>query len=108
MESPAVPLPPFDLRQLRQFAVLAEELHFGRAAARLAMTQPPLTQAMQRLEGQLGVMLFERGQRRVRLSPAGEALLPLARRLLDEAGAIEAAVQAAAVGLTGRLRLAFV
>jgi DNA-binding transcriptional LysR family regulator len=100
--------PPFDLRQLRQFAVLAEELHYGRAAARLAMTQPPLTQAIQRLEGALGVVLFERSPRRVRLSPAGEALLPLARRLLDEAATVAAAVRAASEGSTGRLRLAFV
>ncbi len=100
--------PRFDLRQLRQFAVLAEECHFGRAAARLAMTQPPLTQAIQRLEAALGARLFERTQRRVALSPAGEVLLPLARKLLEGADALAAAVQAAAAGLSGQLRLAFV
>jgi DNA-binding transcriptional LysR family regulator len=99
---------PFDLRQLRQFAVLAEECHFGRAAARLAMTQPPLTQAILRLEAALGARLFERSQRRVALSPAGAVLLPLARRLLEEAAALAPAVQAAAAGLSGQLRLAFV
>ncbi|HYP32269.1 MAG TPA: LysR family transcriptional regulator [Burkholderiaceae bacterium] len=103
--------PTFDLRQLRQlrqFAVLAEECHFGRAAARLAMTQPPLTQAIQRLEAALGARLFERSQRRVALSPAGAALLPLARKLLDGADALAPAVRAAAAGLSGQLRLAFV
>lgn len=98
----------FDLRQLRQFAVLAEECHFGRAAARLAMTQPPLTQAIQRLEAALGARLFERSQRRVALSPAGAALLPLARKLLEGADALAPAVRAAAAGLSGQLRLAFV
>jgi len=98
----------FDLRQLRQFAVLAEECHFGRAAARLAMTQPPLTQAIQRLEAALGARLFERSQRRVALSPAGAVLLPLARKLLDGADALAPAVRAAAAGLSGQLRLAFV
>jgi DNA-binding transcriptional LysR family regulator len=99
---------PFDLRQLRQFAVLAEECHFGRAAARLAMTQPPLTQAIQRLEAALGARLFERSQRRVALSPAGAVLLPLARKLLEGAEALAPAVRAAAAGLSGQLRLAFV
>jgi DNA-binding transcriptional LysR family regulator len=99
---------PFDLRQLRQFAVLAEECHFGRAAARLAMTQPPLTQAIQRLEAALGARLFERSQRRVALSPAGAVLLPLARKLLEGADALAPAVRAAAAGLSGQLRLAFV
>ena len=98
----------FDLRQLRQFAVLAEECHFGRAAARLAMTQPPLTQAIQRLEAALGARLFERTQRRVALSPAGAVLLPLARKLLEGADALAPAVRAAAAGLSGQLRLAFV
>ena len=99
---------PFDLRQLRQFAVLAEECHFGRAAARLAMTQPPLTQAIQRLEAALGARLFDRSQRRVALSPAGAVLLPLARKLLEGADALAPAVRAAAAGLSGQLRLAFV
>jgi len=99
---------PFDLRQLRQFTVLAEECHFGRAAARLAMTQPPLTQAIQRLEAALGARLFDRSQRRVALSPAGQVLLPLARKLLDGADALAPAVRAAAAGLSGQLRLAFV
>lgn len=97
-----------ELRPLRQFVVLAEELHFGRAAARLHMTQPPLTQAMQQLERTLGARLFERTQRRVSLSPAGAALLPEARRLLAAAEAMPQLAQAAAAGLAGRLRLAFV
>jgi DNA-binding transcriptional LysR family regulator len=106
--TPAGPAAAFDLRQLRQFVTLAEECHYGRAAARLAMTQPPLTQAIQRLEAALGARLFERSQRRVALSPAGGALLPLARRLLEEAEALAPAVQAAAAGLAGQMRLAFV
>ncbi|MDP1690725.1 MAG: LysR family transcriptional regulator [Burkholderiaceae bacterium] len=97
-----------ELRPLRQFVAVAEELHFGRAAARLAMTQPPLTQAVQALERKLGVMLFARSRRSVMLTPAGHALLDEARRLLRAAVALPAAVQAAALGRTGRLRLAFV
>src|SRR3954469_21022779 len=93
--------PQFDLRQLRQFAVLAEECHFGRAAARLAMTQPPLTQAIQRLEAALGTPRFQRSQRRAALTPAGAALLPLARKLLEAADALAPAVRAAAAGLSG-------
>lgn len=97
-----------ELRPLRQFVAVAEELHFGRAALRLAMTQPPLTQAVQTLERTLGVPLFERSKRRVALTPAGQALLDEARRLLRSAEALPAAVQAAAHGRAGRLRLAFV
>ena len=73
-----------DLRVWRQFVVLAEELHFGRAALRLHMTQPPLTQAIAQLEATLDVRLFERSRRHVALSPAGEALLPEARELLAQ------------------------
>jgi DNA-binding transcriptional LysR family regulator len=97
-----------ELRPLRQFMVLAEELHFGRAAQRLHMTQPPLTQAIQQLERTLGARLFDRTQRRVALSPAGLALLPEVRRLLAAAEALPQQAQAAAAGLAGRLRLAFV
>ena len=97
-----------ELRPLRQFVAVAEELHFGRAARRLAMTQPPLTQAVQGLERALGVQLFERSKRTVALTPAGHALLEEARRLLRAAEALPAAVQAAALGQAGRLRLAFV
>jgi DNA-binding transcriptional LysR family regulator len=97
-----------DLRALKQFVVLADELHFGRAAARLHMSQPPLSMAMRKLEAHWGVRLFHRTQRTVRLAPAGEALLPLARSLLRDAEALEAAVQAAHHGQRGRLRLGFV
>lgn len=97
-----------ELRVWRQFVVLAEELHFGRAAQRLNITQPPLTMAMQALERRLGVPLFERTQRSVALAPAGRALLPEVRRLLSAAGDLPRQAQAAAAGLSGRLRLAFV
>jgi DNA-binding transcriptional LysR family regulator len=97
-----------DLRQLRQFVAVAEELHFGRAARRLHMTQPPLTQAVHGLEAALEVQLFERSKRSVALTPGGEALLARARRLLRAADDLPRAVKAAAEGLTGHLRLAFV
>ena len=97
-----------DLRQLRQFVAVAEELHFGRAAARLHMTQPPLSLAVQGLEAALGARLLERSKRSVALTPAGAALLLHARRLLEAADELPRAVQAAAAGLAGRLRLAFV
>lgn len=97
-----------ELRTLRQFVAVAEDLHFGRAAERLRMTQPPLSQAIQRLERALGAPLFARHQRSVLLSPAGAALLPEARRLLQAAEALPRLAQAAAAGLSGELRLAFV
>jgi DNA-binding transcriptional LysR family regulator len=97
-----------ELRTLRQFVAVAEELHFGRAAQRLRMTQPPLSQAIQGLERKLGAALFVRHQRSVRLSPAGAALLPEARRLLAAAESLPRLAQAAAAGLSGELRLAFV
>lgn len=97
-----------ELRQLRQFVAVAEELHFGRAARRLHMTQPPLTQAVRGLEAALGVLLFERSKRSVALTPAGDALLVHARRLLRAADELPRAVKAAADGLSGQLRLAFV
>ena len=97
-----------ELRLWRQFLTLAEELHFGRAAARLHMTQPPLSQAIQGLERQLGVPLFLRTRRSVALTPAGAALLAPAGRLLAAADELPRTAQAAAAGLAGQLRLAFV
>lgn len=97
-----------ELRLWRQFVTVAEELHFGRAALRLHMTQPPLTQAVQGLERALGVLLFARTRRSVALTPAGAALLPQVRRLLATADALPRVAQAAAAGLAGQLRLAFV
>jgi len=100
--------PLVELRLWRQFVAVAEELHFGRAAQRLHMTQPPLTQAIAQLERLLGVMLFERTKRSVRLTTAGEALVPQARELLARALSLRALARAAAGGEIGRLRVAFV
>ena len=97
-----------ELRQLRYFVTVAEELHFGRAARRLHMTQPPLSQTIMALEETLGAPLFERNRRGVALSAAGEALLPEARRLLEQAAGLAELVQRAASGASGRLSLAFV
>jgi DNA-binding transcriptional LysR family regulator len=97
-----------ELRQWRQFVALAEELHFGRAALRLHMTQPPLTQAIAGLEAALGVPLFERTKRSVQITPAGAALLPEVRELLARAQGLPELARAAAAGELGRLRLAFV
>jgi DNA-binding transcriptional LysR family regulator len=97
-----------ELRPLQQFVAVAELLHFGRAAERLHMSQPPLTQAVRKLEAQLGTPLFERTSRSVRLTPAGVALQASAQRLLAEAAALPAEIKAVADGLAGRLRLAFV
>ena len=97
-----------ELRLWRQFIAVAEELHFGRAASRLHMTQPPLTQAIAGLERALGVRLFDRTKRSVQLTAAGQALVPEARELLARALALPAHARAAAHGESGRLRLAFV
>lgn len=97
-----------ELRQLRYFVTVAEELHFGKAALRLHMTQPPLSQTIQALEQLLGAALFERNRRGVALTPAGIALLPQARRMLAQAQELPQLVQRAAAGEVGRLTLAFV
>jgi len=100
--------PLIELRLWRQFLAVAEELHFGRAARGLHMTQPPLTQGIAQLERLLGARLFERTKRSVRLTAAGEALLPQVRELLARARALPAQARAAAGGELGRLRIAFV
>jgi DNA-binding transcriptional LysR family regulator len=76
-----------ETRQLRYFVAVAEELHFGRAARRLGMAQPPLSRAIRELERQLGVRLLERTTRQVMLTPAGEVLLRDARTALDAVSA---------------------
>ena len=97
-----------ELRHLRYFAVLADELHFGRAAERLAISQPPLSVAIRQLEDSVGARLFERNSKQVRLTPAGQALRASARKLLRQAE--EAALEAreVAAGSAGRLRIGFV
>ncbi|WP_342049745.1 MULTISPECIES: LysR family transcriptional regulator [unclassified Cupriavidus] len=96
-----------DLRRLRYFVVLAETLHFSRAAARLNIAQPPLSHQIKVLEEELDAKLFERSNRRVELTPAGKALLPEALALLaqaDRASGIAASVQR---GELGELRVGF-
>lgn len=97
-----------DLRQWRYFVAVAEERHFGRAATRLSITQPPLSQAIRALEAALGVLLFVRTQRSVELSAVGAALLPEVRRLLAAADALPPLATSLARGEAGTLALAFV
>jgi DNA-binding transcriptional LysR family regulator len=96
-----------DPRLLRSFVVLAEELHFSKAAARLHMTQPALSQQIRRLELQLGVDVFERTRSSVRLSEGGRAILEPARNAVKAAKSVEETAAAVARGERGELRLGF-
>jgi DNA-binding transcriptional LysR family regulator len=96
-----------ELRKLRYFTVLAEELHFGRAAQRLHITQPPLSMAIQSLEEELQVRLFVRSPRRVTLTHAGGTFLEQARTLLARADDAVELARAADRGEVGRLRVGF-
>ncbi|WP_019060405.1 LysR family transcriptional regulator [Streptomyces prunicolor] len=94
-----------DLRLVRYFTVVAEELHFGRAAAVLHLAQPSLSRHVRRLEGELGVRLFDRTAQGTQLTEAGEAFLPRARALLRSAE--EAAALVRAVGQPSRVVVGF-
>jgi DNA-binding transcriptional LysR family regulator len=102
MERPELPLP-----QLHAFVVLAEELHFGRAAARMGIAQPPLSQQIRRLEGKVGHALFSRAPGPVTLTPVGRELLPAARRALTDLANGLTAARAIGSGRAGRLRIGF-
>ncbi|GAA3384038.1 LysR substrate-binding domain-containing protein [Cryptosporangium minutisporangium] len=97
----------FDLRHLEAFVAVADELHFGRAAARLRIAQPALSQQILRLEAALGVDLLVRERRRTALSPVGELFLVEARRTLEQARATEVIAERARRGHVGRLRVGY-
>src|SRR3954451_22647527 len=93
----------FDLNQLRCFVTVAEELHFGRAAARLNMTQPPLSRQIQVLEHIIDAPLLERTS----LTPAGRSFLPEARRILKLAESASQVARRIALGKSGSLKIGF-
>jgi DNA-binding transcriptional LysR family regulator len=101
------PRPELPLPQLHAFVVLAEELHFGHAAARLGIAQPPLSQQIRRLEEKVGHPLFHREPGRVTLTAAGRELLPAAQRALADLADGLAAARSAGSGATGLLRIGF-
>jgi DNA-binding transcriptional LysR family regulator len=94
-----------DVREARYFVAVAEELHFGRAAERLHMSQPPLSQAIKALEHRLGVRLLHRTTREVTLTTAGAVFLDACRTLVGASTAADAAVRQAADGQAGELRI---
>jgi DNA-binding transcriptional LysR family regulator len=94
-----------EVRQLRYFVTVAEQRHFGRAAEKLHVVQPAVSQQVARLERELGLVLFDRSRRQIRLTPDGEAFLPHARQVLQ---AVDSAAHAAAnlaAGASGLLRV---
>ena len=96
-----------EFRHLRYFLVLAEELHFGRAARRLSMSQPPLSLNIQQLEASVGAVLFTRSSKQVTLTAAGSAFVPAARALLDQAAAAANLAKDVGRGMAGSLSIGF-
>jgi DNA-binding transcriptional LysR family regulator len=96
-----------ELRHLRYFVAVAEEKHFGRAAARLRIAQPPLSRQIQALEKELGLSLFERDRRQVELTPAAAVLLEHARRIFESVDVAVHEAQRASRGESGRIIVAY-
>ncbi len=96
-----------ELRHLRYFVAVAQEMNFRRAAKTLHIAQPPLSMQIRVLENELGVQLFERSNRAIRLTPAGTRFLVDARRVLEQAKLAEANVKRAVAGLVGKLSVGF-
>jgi DNA-binding transcriptional LysR family regulator len=96
-----------ELRHMEAFIVVAEELNFRRAAERLLMAQPPLSQLIKRMEREVGALLFERTTRQVKLTPAGEVFLAEARRSVRAARSATVAARDVAAGKLGTVRLGF-
>ena len=96
-----------EIRQLEAFVAVAEELHFGRAAARLRLAQSPLSQTIRKLERELGATLFDRSTRSVALTPAGVALLPHAHRVFEELELGRQATRAASGVFYGTVSIGF-
>ncbi|HVJ89451.1 MAG TPA: LysR substrate-binding domain-containing protein [Labilithrix sp.] len=96
-----------ELRRLRYFVAVAEELHFGRAAQRLRMAQPPLTRQIQGLEQELGITLFERSRRKVELTGAGAMLLEHSRRIFEAVDLAVRETQRAGRGELGRIAIGY-
>ncbi len=102
---PDAVLPDMNLRHLRYFVALAEELHFGRAAARLGISQPPLSEQIAALEAALGTRLFQRTRREVALTSSGRTLYEEAVKLLLHAGRVREVMAGARAGYAGQLYL---
>ncbi|RQO57579.1 LysR family transcriptional regulator [Pseudomonas sp. KBW05] len=97
-----------DLRKLRYFLMVAEELHFGRAALRLHLAQPPLTRQISALEAELGFKLFDRTSRTVTLTAQGRSFLPYARGVLEQVELAQVIAGKLAAGTAGQLTLGYV
>lgn len=96
-----------EIQQIRAFLAVAEELHFGRAAEKLHMAQPPVSRSIQQLERELGTRLFDRSTRSVKLTGAGEAFMGPATEIIDATRRASIAVHAADKGEVGRVRVAY-